>query len=427
MASNAPFASGKFRNMGKLISRQISVTSVLLLFASFSSCLQAQTPSFKNKEIALFKHDNEEIISVAFNSLGRRIAAGDIKNKLTVWECKTGRELWSIKNTSGLVTENFFCNDDKFLIANEFFFSLDFDNALVRPPANDVDARDRISPPTGGALRVRDSETGRVLRTLHSGGSNLALMGVDNKSLVYALGLTPSLKIQVWDPDTGRSLREVGEPAAIRDGPLPVESDNTVLKLNRFAFSTAAGRLAFTKRAEQRGRLFRPRGGGSSRPLECFLNVWDLNNNYIQAFKCNSDNSISAIAITRDGDKIATEATDRTINLWDANTGQVLRTFKTPLEGRTFIGRKPNVLTFDVSGTRLFSSTSSGSIQEWDCASGRLLRQIIGTKGRVRTIAFLNDRLRVVTGGEVSDFDPASHSVKLEPFRLLEADLFPNP
>jgi small GTP-binding protein len=92
-------------------------------------------------------------------------------------------------------------------------------------------------------------------------------------------------------------------------------------------------------------------------------------------------NTIGRIAWSPDGRMLASPSVDRTIRLWDVETGECLRTLK---------GHKGIVysVAFDPTGRTLASGSSDKTIKLWTPASGTMLRTLKGHKGPVSSIAF---------------------------------------
>jgi WD40 repeat protein len=65
------------------------------------------------------------------------------------------------------------------------------------------------------------------------------------------------------------------------------------------------------------------------------------------------------MAFSPDGKRLATAATDATVKVWDAQTGQELLT----LEGH---GGKVNGVAFSPDGHRLASGAADGTVKIWD-------------------------------------------------------------
>jgi serine/threonine protein kinase len=84
--------------------------------------------------------------------------------------------------------------------------------------------------------------------------------------------------------------------------------------------------------------------------------------------------SVRSMAFSPDGSRLASGSLDGTIKLWDAASGQELRTLK----GHT---RAVYTLVFSPDGTHLTSGSPDGTIKLWDTAGDRELRTIKAQTG----------------------------------------------
>ena len=101
--------------------------------------------------------------------------------------------------------------------------------------------------------------------------------------------------------------------------------------------------------------------------------------------------AVLAVAFSHDGTRVLSGSGDNTAKLWDADTGQFLRTFA----GHSGTVRS---VAFSPDGSRVLSGSQDRTLRLWDTATGRLLRTFEGHSGEVWSVAFSPDGTRVLSG-----------------------------
>jgi WD40 repeat protein/serine/threonine protein kinase/Flp pilus assembly protein TadD len=101
----------------------------------------------------------------------------------------------------------------------------------------------------------------------------------------------------------------------------------------------------------------------------------------IAAHMASRNGSVRSVAYSPDGRRIASAHDDGSIVLWDARTGQEIRSLTGHLGGVTSV-------TFDDDGGRLISGGYDGTVRVWDANTGQKLFVLRGHSRPVMSVAF---------------------------------------
>jgi WD40 repeat protein len=101
--------------------------------------------------------------------------------------------------------------------------------------------------------------------------------------------------------------------------------------------------------------------------------------------------AIRALAVSPDGSLLATRGWNHTVELWQAQTGQAVRT----LVGH---GGVVKALAFSKDGKRLLSGSMDRTARLWDLETGHPVRRPLEHRGTVHSLAMSADGKRILTG-----------------------------
>jgi WD40 repeat protein len=243
----------------------------------------------------------------------------------------------------------------------------------------------------------------------------------DGRFLATASG-TPSMPgaVAVWDARTGEKIRTLaaatcsgaqmafspdGDRLAVASGDLPQghprRGEVTVWEVATGARRhTLAGhkQSAMSVAFSPDGRLLAS-GDGSSDPLasewrQGEIRLWDARTGQSLRTWAGHAAVVSALAFAPDGRQLASAGGDRTVRVWDADTGRE----KHVLHGHTCDAAR---LTFDRRGERLISTGNDQTIRLWHLASGKELLTLRGHTNGVLAVWIGPDGKRLLA----ADYD----------------------
>ncbi len=121
------------------------------------------------------------------------------------------------------------------------------------------------------------------------------------------------------------------------------------------------------------------------------IKLWDVQSGTSIATFTGHTDSVNDLAFTPDGQRLASASSDHTLKLWNVQSGQAIVTFN---------GHTDSVwsITCSPDGKTLASASNDKTVKLWDVASGRELATLTGHSASVNTIFFAPDGKLLATG-----------------------------
>jgi WD40 repeat protein len=121
------------------------------------------------------------------------------------------------------------------------------------------------------------------------------------------------------------------------------------------------------------------------------VRVWDFQSGETLRALQGHTGPVTAVALTPDGRQIVSGSYDNTLRVWDLQTGQTLRTLRGHCEMVTAVALTPD-------GRQVISASNDETLRVWDLQSGQTLRTLKGHSRRVTAVALTPNGCQVVSG-----------------------------
>src|SRR5262249_40536122 len=99
---------------------------------------------------------------------------------------------------------------------------------------------------------------------------------------------------------------------------------------------------------------------------------------------------VNSVAWSPDGTHIASDSSDRTVQVWDASTAGLLQTYKGHADAVLSVVWSPD-------SSQIASASADKTVQVWDASSGNLLLSYHGHTAPVNSVAWSPDGKRIAS------------------------------
>ncbi|WP_019499731.1 NB-ARC domain-containing protein [Pseudanabaena sp. PCC 6802] len=282
--------------------------------------------------------------AISFSPDGKMFVTGSGDKTFKLWDTQTGACLKTFAGHSGYGCLAVFSPDGQYLVSGSF------------------DKR----------LKLWDVASGKCLKTLKGHQGYILSIAFNSDGSTIASGSMDGV-IKIWNASTGECLNTLKDHAD---------------KVSSVAFSPKQDILA---------------SGSSDRTIK----LWDINAARCLTTLTGHTDEVRSVAFSPDGEILASGSYDSSVKLWQLRAGRCIKTLQGSSPGRidalAFSPADPNNVDRDVNGNQQRAIVASGgincSVSLWNASTGERLRTLQGYISTVWSISFSPDGRTLCSGG----------------------------
>lgn len=316
----------------------LPAATVLLTQAVTQSAAQAQSAPRSAQLLYTLTGHNGGVNTVAFTPFNHYAVSGSVDRTIRLWDLRTGETVRTLNNSHAV------------------------NNITLSPDGNKIYG---TGPSYKPSVKIWQRETGQLKQVISDFETVVRAMDVSSDSEVLAAALLRGV-VELWDTRTGDRLKT-----------LTGHTDYVT------AVAFAPG-----------GRTLVTGSAGRDRSIRVW-NVEKGEERYSITPQTNGHKDwVLDVDVASNGRVFASASADKTIKLWDVETGRLIR---------TFTGHSSWVRSVQISRNNdyIVSGSKDGSVKVWDLKTGTMLYSMDAKErgiDEVRSVAFASDNKTVMAG-----------------------------
>ena len=342
------------------------------------------------KRTAFEDFEGRDVNSAVFSPDGNMIASGSGNGTIRLWNAHTSEFIKYLEgHTKSVNSVVFGPNGNTLMSTGEDGVCLWDVNTSEYIDEFQIPAVSAAFSPDGNTCAIA-SETGISVRNAHT--------------FQYLESLTRNIGSE--DKFRGKDIGSIGSVAFSPDGNTIVSCGGNNIHLwdsgtNQF-LKTLIGHTESVNRV-----VFSPDGETIvSVSDDGTIRLWNVHTRkHLKTLMAHAD-SVNSVVFSSDGETIASAGNDRTIRLWNANTGELLKTLTGHIENVNTVAFSPDGKTIASGSGKLVylggredSGTCVGQeIRLWNANTGELIKTLIGHTSVVNSVVFSPDGNTIASG-----------------------------
>lgn len=327
------------------------------------------------QELKALKGHSHFVQSVAFSPNGKMLASGSDDRTIKLWDVASGQELRTLKGHSSHVRSVALIVGGTTLESSGGIGIMLWDVATGQDVAFSPDGKTRANG-SGATIKLWDVASAKELKTLkgHSNSVESVAFSSDGKTLASG-GDDDTIKL--WNVASGQEVKSLkGRTNYMTVHAVAFSPNGKTLASSNFGgiklWDVASGQELMTLTGSSSARSIAFSADGKT--LAGSGKLWDVASGQ-ELIKLNrqwmpgigSDGQVYSVAFSPDGKTLAT-GSEANFKLWDVATGRELKTLE---------GRSQTKITFSTDGKTLITGSLDRTVILWDVESGKRLASLI--------------------------------------------------